>query len=114
MANQTVTKRQLCERIAKSTGYAPVVTKEVIQLFLDEIARELAKGNRMEFRNFGVFDTRIQPPRKARNPRTDEVVTVPAKVVVSFKVGKSMQERAQAVLALRHQSPMAPRAEAAS
>jgi len=103
VAHQTITKRELCERIAKRTGYAQVVTKEIIQMFLDEITTELAKGNRMEFRNFGVFDTRFQPPRKARNPRTDEVVEVPAKVVVSFKVGKRMLERAQAALEVHGQ-----------
>ncbi len=95
MDNRTVTKRELCERIAKKTGYAQVVTKEVIQQFLDEIVAELAKGNRMEFRNFGVFDTRLQSARKARNPRTNQVVEVPAKAVVSFKVGKQMQDMAQ-------------------
>ncbi len=100
MANRTVTKRELCERIAKKTGYAQVVTKEVVQMFLDEIIAELAKGNRMEFRNFGVFDTRLQPPRKARNPRTEEVVDVPAKAVVCFKVGKSMQNEAQNALSV--------------
>lgn len=98
MANRTVTKRELCERIAKKTGYAQVITKEIIQLFLDEVIAELAKGNRMEFRNFGVFDTRLQPPRKARNPKTDEIVDVPAKAVVCFKVGKNMQKLAQASL----------------
>ena len=98
MANRTVTKRELCERIAKRTGYPQVMAKEVIQMFLDEIVAELAKGNRMEFRNFGVLDTRLQPERKARNPRTDEIVHVPAKAVVCFKVGKNMQKQAQAAL----------------
>ncbi len=105
MANRTVTKRELCERIAKKTGYAQVITKEIIQLFLDEVVTELAKGNRMEFRNFGIFDTRLQPARKARNPRTDQVVHVPAKAVVSFKVGKNMQKRAQAALPALMQEP---------
>ena len=114
MADQTITKRELCERIAKKTGYAQVITKEVVQLFLDEITGELAKGNRMEFRNFGVFDTRIQPPRKARNPRTDMPVNVPAKVVVSFKVGKSMQRRAQKLLDLAPPMPQAPGAAEAA
>jgi len=100
VANRTVTKRELCERIAKQTGYAQVIAKEVVQMFLDEIIAELAKGNRMEFRNFGVFDTRLQPARKARNPRTDEVVDVPAKAVVCFKVGKDMQEESQSALAM--------------
>jgi len=98
--NRTVTKREICERIAKKTGYSQVVTKEVVQQFLDEIITELANGNRMEFRNFGVFDTRLQKPRRARNPRTDEEVHVPAKAVVSFKVGKKMQEEAQEALAV--------------
>jgi len=98
--NRTITKRELCERIAKKTGYPQVVAKEVVQLFLDEIITELAKGNRMEFRNFGVFDTRLQPARKARNPRTDEVVSVPPKAVVCFKVGKTMHSNAQSALPL--------------
>jgi len=98
VTDQTITKRQLCERIAKKTGYAQVITKQIVQLFLDEIVAELAKGNRMEFRNFGVFDTRVQPPRKARNPVTNAPVDVPAKVVVSFKVGKNMLNRAQSLL----------------
>ncbi len=98
MANRTITKRELCERIAKRTGYAQVITKEIVQLFLDEIIDELAKGNRMEFRNFGVFDTRLQPARKARNPRTDEVVSVPPKAVVCFKVGKTMHSQAQSAM----------------
>jgi nucleoid DNA-binding protein len=98
VANRTVTKRELCERIAKCTGYPQVMTKEIVQMFLDEVIAELAKGNRMEFRNFGVLDTRLQPARTARNPRTDEVVHVPPKAVVCFKVGKSMQAKAQAAL----------------
>jgi integration host factor subunit beta len=98
VTNRTVTKREICERIAKKTGYAQVITKEIVQMFLDEIIEELARANRMEFRNFGVFDTRLQAPRTARNPRTDEEVEVPAKAVVTFKVGKMMQERAQEVL----------------
>lgn len=98
MANRTVTKRELCERVADKVDCTQVLAKEVIQTFLDEVTNEIAKGNRMEFRNFGVFDTRRQAPRKARNPRTDEVVQVPAKAVVSFKVGKELSERAQEAL----------------
>ena len=99
MADRTVTKRELCERIAKKTGYAQMITKEIIQLFLDEITEELARGNRIEFRNFGVLDTRVQAPRRARNPKTDESVYVPAKGVVSFKAGKVMRERIQGIIA---------------
>ncbi len=98
MANRTVTKRELCERVADKVDCTQVLAKDVIQTFLDEITNEISQGNRMEFRNFGVFETRLQAPRKARNPRTDEVVHVPAKAVVSFKVGKKLNQRAQEAL----------------
>jgi len=98
VANRTITKRELCERIAVKTGCTQVTTKTVIQELLDEIIKELGRGNRMEFRNFGVFDTRLQGRKKARNPRTNEVVEVPPKVVVYFKVGKEMAAKAQHAL----------------
>ena len=107
MANRTVTKRELCERIARQTGQTQVVTKEIVQLFLDQIIDELALANRLELRNFGVFDTRIQAARKARNPRTDEIVFVAPKAIVSFKVGKSMHDKAQQALPVLQQARQA-------
>jgi len=103
VANKTVTKRELCERIAKQTGQPQLVTKQIVQLFLDQVTQELSAGNRLELRNFGVFDTRLQPARKARNPKTSEVVYVGPKAVVSFKVGKEMTEEAQKALPLLQQ-----------
>ena len=98
MANRTVTKRELCENIAEEADQPQVVAKEVVQLFLDRVIEELAEGNRLELRNFGVFDTRLQKSRKARNPRTNEVVHVDPKAVVTFKAGKQMHEEAQNAL----------------
>lgn len=69
-----------------------VLVKEVIQGFLDKITEELAKGNRLEFREFGVFEVKKRAPRRAQNPRTLEKVQVPAKRVVKFKVGRKMRE----------------------
>lgn len=69
-----------------------VLVKEVIQTFLDKITEELAKGNRLEFREFGVFEVKNRAARRAQNPRTLEKVQVPAKRVVKFKVGRRMRE----------------------
>jgi integration host factor subunit beta len=90
---RTVTKKELVARIAEKTNQTKVVAKDVIQLFLDEIVRELSRGNRLEFREFGVFEIKERATRKAQNPRTLEQVTVPAKRVVKFKVGRLMRER---------------------
>jgi len=89
----TITKKELVNRIADSTGQTKVVVKEVLQQFLDDIIDELAQGNRLEFREFGVFEVRERAARWAQNPRTLEKVRVPAKRVVKFKVGRMMRER---------------------
>ena len=89
----TITKKELVNGIAEKTGQTKVVTKEIIQMFLDEIINELGRGNRLEFREFGVFEIKERAARKAQNPRTLEKVDVPAKRVVKFKVGRLMKER---------------------
>ena len=91
--NRTVTKKELVARIAERTKQTKVVAKEIIQMFLDEIIEELARGNRLEFREFGVFEIKTRAARKAQNPRTLEKVHVPAKRVVKFKVGRLMKQR---------------------
>jgi nucleoid DNA-binding protein len=89
---QTVTKRELVQRIADRTGQTKVLVREVVQLFLDEMATELVHGNRLEFRKFGVFEVRERPGRVAQNPKTMEKVEVPDKRVVRFKVGNVLRQ----------------------
>ncbi len=89
----TTTKKELVNRIADSTGHTKVVVKEILQSFLDEIILELSLGNRLEFREFGVFEVKERKARRAQNPRTLEKVDVPAKRVVKFKVGRMMRRR---------------------
>lgn len=90
---KTVTKKELVHRIAEKTGVTKVVAKEVIQSFLNSIIDELADGNRLEFREFGVFESRERAARLAQNPRTLEKVPVPAKRIVKFKVGRLMRKK---------------------
>jgi integration host factor subunit beta len=88
---KTTTKRDLIDRIAESTGTRQTLVKAVVQAFFNEITAELAKGNRLEFRDFGVFETKTTPARMAQNPRTGEKVPVPAKRRVVFKPGRLMR-----------------------
>jgi len=86
------TRKDLIDRIAETTGTKRTLVKTVVQDFFDEIISELAKGNRLEFRDFGVFDTKTTRARTAQNPRTLEKVAVPAKRRVVFKPGRLMRE----------------------
>ncbi|MBM3991889.1 MAG: integration host factor subunit beta [Planctomycetes bacterium] len=90
---ETITKKDLVDRIADSTRQTKAVVKDVVQLFLDEVIAELGAGNRLEFRDFGVFEVKSRAARRAQNPRTLEEVQVPAKRVVKFKVGRVLRER---------------------
>ena len=88
----TITKKELIDSIAEKTGITQSRVKPIVQNFLDEIVSQLAKGNRMEFRDFGVFEVKEQAPRVAQNPKTLEPVEVPAKRKVKFKMGRTMRE----------------------
>lgn len=89
----TVTKKELIDRIADSTQAKRVTVKKIVQSFLDEIINELAQDNRLEFRDFGVFETRLRSSRVAQNPKTLERVEVPPKRSVKFKMGRLMREK---------------------
>ncbi|MCJ7730578.1 MAG: integration host factor subunit beta [Sedimentisphaerales bacterium] len=88
----TVTKKELIDRIAERTQAKRVSVKRIVQTFLDEITSELCKGNRLEFRDFGVLETRTRAARIAQNPKTLERVDVPVKRTVKFKMGRQLRE----------------------
>lgn len=88
----TITKKDFVDRIAETTQCKHVVVKTVVHEFLDEIVSELAKGNHLEFRDFGVFEVKEQAARTAQNPKTLERIYVPAKRRVKFKMGRGMRE----------------------
>ena len=89
----TITKKELIGRIAENTQTKQIVVKAMIHSFLDEIVFELGKDNRLELRDFGVFETRTRQARKAQNPKTLEPVQVPAKRMVKFKMGRLMMQK---------------------
>lgn len=99
----TLTKRDLVVRISTETGMIQQQVLDVVQKTLDHIAEALAKGDKVELRNFGVFEIKLRKARVGRNPNAPEVdVPIPQRAVVKFKAGKEMKA---AVLKL---SPAAP------
>lgn len=89
-----MTKRDLVVRISKETGLIQQDVFTVLQKVLDYIVESLDRGENVEFRNFGVFEVRVRKARIGRNPNKPEnVVTIPARKVVKFKMGRVMKER---------------------
>jgi integration host factor subunit beta len=91
----TVTKKELVDRVAERTKTNRVVVKQIIQEFLDGVIAEIGDGNRLEFREFGVFEVVQRAARMAQNPKTLEPVQVPAKRAVKFKPGRMMKIKLQ-------------------
>jgi integration host factor subunit beta len=87
----TVTKKELIDQIAEATDQKQVIVKRIVQSFLDGIIMELGRNNRLEFRDFGVFEARHRRGHKAQNPKTLEPISVPAKRTVKFKAGRLMK-----------------------
>ncbi|MFN3408945.1 MAG: HU family DNA-binding protein [Limisphaerales bacterium] len=98
----TLTKRLLVERIQADLDKAPRTEGEkaltqqeilqVVQKTLDHIAAALGRGEKVELRNFGVFEVKTRKARVGRNPKRPDVdVPIPARAVVRFKAGKEMR-----------------------
>ncbi|WP_145059729.1 HU family DNA-binding protein [Adhaeretor mobilis] len=88
-----MTKKEIVKTISEEIGLTQLKTKEIVQKTFDAIVDTLVQDERIELRNFGVFEVKKRAARKARNPRTGEKVFVPEKFVVTFKPGKEMEER---------------------
>ncbi|MDA7905266.1 integration host factor subunit beta [bacterium] len=92
-----MTKKEIVRRISEELGIKQTDTKEVVQRTFDAIIEALATEQRVELRNFGVFEVKKRAARKARNPKTGEQVLVPARFVVTFKPGKEMEQRVKTI-----------------
>lgn len=89
----TLTKRDLVNRIAEETGQIQQKVLVVVQKSLDYIAEALARGDKVELRNFGVFEVRVRKARIGRNPNAPtKDVPIPKRSVVKFKPGKEMRK----------------------
>jgi integration host factor subunit beta len=88
-----VTKKELAKAISEELGLTSLVALQAVQRVFDGITETLVAQGRIELRNFGVFEVKKRKRRTARNPRTGEKVKVPAKLVVTFKPGREMEER---------------------
>ncbi|HZQ47483.1 MAG TPA: HU family DNA-binding protein [Verrucomicrobiae bacterium] len=88
----TMTKRDLVIRISNETGLVQQQVLDVVQKTLDYIAAAVSKGDKVELRNFGVFEVKVRKARIGRNPNAPATdVPIPRRAVVKFKPGKEMR-----------------------
>ncbi len=90
------TKRDIVNEISRRLDLPQIDTRNIVQNLFDSIVDILAEKGRLELRDFGVFIVKERAARKARNPKTNEIVMVPSRRVVTFKPGKLLQEKVAA------------------
>ncbi len=89
----TITKKDLALLVSQSTGCKKNMAAKMVDSLFVAMRDSLIQGNRIEIRGFGVFqvkDTRPKPA--ARNPRTGEIIYVPARRKTHFKPGRLLKE----------------------
>ena len=89
-----MTKSELIARLAaQNPSLYHRDIERLVNTVLETITEALISGNRVELRGFGAFSLRERGSRIGRNPRTGESVSVSAKRMPFFKMGKGMRER---------------------
>jgi integration host factor subunit beta len=90
---KTVTKKNLINSISQEKGIHPNDVRHVIQAFLDKMTDCLSQGERLEFRDFGVFEVVERKQKIGRNPKNASVpILIPRRNAVKFTPGKKMRE----------------------
>ena len=93
---RTVTKKEVAKRVAKEMGQKIYITEEFVNAVFNALREILSEADpeiRIEIRDFGVFEVKETKPKpKARNPRTGEIIYVPARRKTHFKPGKLLKD----------------------
>ena len=89
----TVTKKKLVQLISQRKGMHPNEVRNVVQAFLDAMTETLSTGDRLEFRDFGVFEVVQRKQKIGRNPKNASVpIVIPSRKAVKFTPGKKMKK----------------------
>lgn len=94
-----MTKSELVDQLAEKNGTLTRKESEsVVNLIFDSMGDALRSGEKVEIRGFGSFTVRERDAREARNPKSGDIVDIPAKRVPFFKTGKELRERVDAAV----------------
>jgi DNA-binding protein HU-beta len=90
-----MTKAELINEIALSTGYDKLSVGVIVEAFMDSVKKNVCKGENVYLRMFGSFITRTRKAKVARNISKDISVAVPAHTIVTFKPAAEFAEEAR-------------------
>jgi DNA-binding protein HU-beta len=90
-----MTKAELIGKMADDAGVTKIAAEKALNGFISAVSESLAAGDKITLVGFGTFDVSERSQREGRNPRTGEVISIPASKVVRFKAGNKLKEKVQ-------------------
>lgn len=90
---KTITKKHIISQISKEKSLDPKIVQLIIQEFFIETLESLKNGDRLEFRDFGIFETVVRKKKIGRNPKKPDVsIVIPEQRVAKFTPGQKIKE----------------------
>ena len=86
-------KTEFINAVAEQSGLSKVDSKKAVEAFIQTISNEMKEGGKISLLGFGSFSTTEKAARKGVNPKTKEVIDIPARKVVKFKVGAELTDK---------------------
>ena len=86
-------KAELITSMAEKSQLTKKDAETALKAFVESVQEALENGEKVQLVGFGTFETRERAAREGRNPRTKEVISIPASVVPVFKAGKEFKEK---------------------
>jgi len=87
-----MTKAELIDKVSSGAGLSKVDASKALDTTLNSIKGALKKGQKVTLVGFGTFSVVKRKSRKGRNPRTGDVITIPAAKIPKFKSGKALKD----------------------
>ena len=86
-------KTEFINAVAEQSGLSKVDSKKAVEAFIQTISNEMKEGGKVALLGFGSFSTTEKAARKGVNPKTKEVIDIPARKVVKFKAGAELTDK---------------------
>ena len=80
-------KAELIDAVAVRLGHSKRDVTAIVDAFIDDTKRAVAKGEKVAISGFGVFEAQARKARLGRNPRTGETVKIKATKLPKFRPG---------------------------
>ena len=85
-------KTELVAAMAEKAGLTKKDAEAALSAFVNVVADELKKGEKVQLVGFGTFEVAERAAREGRNPKTKEVMPIPASKAPKFKAGKALKD----------------------